>query len=760
MGALAALAATGLVAVSASPAAAATAPRQVAYLAASSGLYLYDFASKTSALIDASSAGEVVVAPGGQKAYCAVWGGVAVVDTATNSVTRTISTSYVLGLALTPDGTRLYAAQDGASTVAVIDTATDAVIATVPVGTSPELVSVAPDGRHAYVANYVGDSVSVIDTATNTVSATVTGFSDPLGISFSPDGHTAYVVNSTGPSGTGNGSLAFLNTATNTVTATVPVGLGPEIVATSPDGARLYVANTNGDSVSVLDAASRAVLATVATGSQPQDLDLSSDGSRLYVSTINGAGLSVLDTATNALLAPVATDVHGAGFAALATVTPGATTPTAKLVIPASDDGLQATLNAAGSVRGWGAITSYRFDFGDGTAPVTQSTPTIQHSYPAPGSYPAKVTVTDVLGRTSSATATVVVHVPVATLSLLASNRRYVSVGPGWEVSATATQVTTAEQFIVVDFGDGTVALRNGAYYADVYPQRGNALLVTAPVDAAGRFQLIHNADGTVSLRAIATNTYVSGNDGTGLLTADRTTIGPWEKFSAVSRDNANRSFSANANNRVRERRQCRGQAADRQPHHRRSVGDLRPGEGGRRFRGALLAGQRQVRHRRERRCPVPCVARGTTVGDWEKFTLVSNPDGSHQPPGVRQQPVRDRRERWEQCADRPSHRGRRLGGVLGAHSGAVIQPGPACWSAWRATTLRCGARQVRRTGWRSRRTGAAPGTSRAVPGRRTGRRRTAGPSMWSSTCGVPVTACWSSTTIRTPSGPASPRTR
>jgi YVTN family beta-propeller protein len=64
----------------------------------------------------------------------------------------------------------------------VIDTATTppSVVATVPVGTSPQGVAVTPDGNHAYVANAGSNNVSVIAAATNTVAATVPVGSNPM----------------------------------------------------------------------------------------------------------------------------------------------------------------------------------------------------------------------------------------------------------------------------------------------------------------------------------------------------------------------------------------------------------------------------------------------------------------------------------------------------------------------------------------------------------------------------------------------------
>jgi YVTN family beta-propeller protein len=59
------------------------------------------------------------------------------------------------------------------NTVSVIDTTTNTVIDTVNVGTKPYGVAVTPDGTEVYVANDKENTVSVIDTDTNTVTATV-----------------------------------------------------------------------------------------------------------------------------------------------------------------------------------------------------------------------------------------------------------------------------------------------------------------------------------------------------------------------------------------------------------------------------------------------------------------------------------------------------------------------------------------------------------------------------------------------------------
>lgn len=82
------------------------------------------------------------------------------------------------------------------------------------------------------------------------------------------------------------------------------------------------------------------------------------------------------------------------------TVTPGS--PTA---------GAAATFNASASSVGVGAtISQYAWDFGDGGAIVTSSSPTTSKTYAAAGPYTVTLTVTDSLGRQATRTSTVTVN--------------------------------------------------------------------------------------------------------------------------------------------------------------------------------------------------------------------------------------------------------------------------------------------------------------------------------------------------------------
>jgi YVTN family beta-propeller protein len=63
---------------------------------------------------------------------------VSVINTIANNVTATVKVGQLpVGVAVTPDGTKVYVANNGDATVSVIDTGTNTVIATVNMGSSP-----------------------------------------------------------------------------------------------------------------------------------------------------------------------------------------------------------------------------------------------------------------------------------------------------------------------------------------------------------------------------------------------------------------------------------------------------------------------------------------------------------------------------------------------------------------------------------------------------------------------------------------------
>jgi YVTN family beta-propeller protein len=226
-------------------------------------------------------------------------GTVSVVDTANNAVVTTITVgSEPLGAAVDPAGARAYVTNQVAidGTVSVIDTALNGVVATVHVGVGPSGVAVKLPGDRVYVTNRDDKNVSVIDTASLAVVKTIDVGNNPLGIAVNPAGTPAYVVNK------GTNDVTVIDTESNAVLVTVPVGNDPSHVAVSPDGHRVYVTNNSNSSVSVIDAGTNAVVDTIPVGAQPEGVTFAPNGTRAYVANSGPGSVSVIDTATNAVV--------------------------------------------------------------------------------------------------------------------------------------------------------------------------------------------------------------------------------------------------------------------------------------------------------------------------------------------------------------------------------------------------------------------------------------------------------------------------
>ena len=85
-------------------------------------------------------------------------------------------------------GPYLYVPNESDHTVSVIDTSSDTVIATIPVGgSSTDTAAISPNGEFVYVADESG-IVSVIATASNSVVATIPVGSGSALVAFSPNG--------------------------------------------------------------------------------------------------------------------------------------------------------------------------------------------------------------------------------------------------------------------------------------------------------------------------------------------------------------------------------------------------------------------------------------------------------------------------------------------------------------------------------------------------------------------------------------------
>ncbi|MEU7093026.1 IPT/TIG domain-containing protein [Kitasatospora aureofaciens] len=199
-------------------------------------------------------------------------------------------------LAVSPDGSQVWVANEMANSVSVVDTTVNTVIATLPVGRFPSALAFAPDGAHVYVAHNRGGhpGIDVYDTSTLTVTATIPVPYTASRLAPTPDGKRLYTAVS------GNGTVAVIDTATNAVTATIPTADNRSIsgLEISPDGTRVYATNVNTGTLSVLDPAAGKLVASVKVANSAGSLALSPDGTHAYIATSTNGILAVVDTAT------------------------------------------------------------------------------------------------------------------------------------------------------------------------------------------------------------------------------------------------------------------------------------------------------------------------------------------------------------------------------------------------------------------------------------------------------------------------------
>ncbi|MGE5644521.1 MAG: beta-propeller fold lactonase family protein [Acidobacteriota bacterium] len=139
-------------------------------------------------------------------------------------------------VALTPDGTTLFAVCEGTGEVAVINTRTAQVVRRIRVGEVPKGIAFGPGAKRAYVANSWNDNVSEIDTA-------------------------SYEV-----------------------VRTLHAGFEPNAVATDAKGAFLYTANRISNDISVIDLANGAEVKRLLAGRGASYLELR--GGRIYATHI------------------------------------------------------------------------------------------------------------------------------------------------------------------------------------------------------------------------------------------------------------------------------------------------------------------------------------------------------------------------------------------------------------------------------------------------------------------------------------------
>jgi YVTN family beta-propeller protein len=158
----------------------------------------------------------LAVNPSGTTVYVANGDGtstLSVIDASTNTITQRVPLNGsfgVSGVVVNPSGTRVYISGNDSRLIHVLDTATNTIIDEISVNARPSGLALTPDGSKLYVAmGFHANEVSVIDTSSDSVASNIPITDDPISVEITPDRKRAYVV--------AVSNVLVLDTATNAI---------------------------------------------------------------------------------------------------------------------------------------------------------------------------------------------------------------------------------------------------------------------------------------------------------------------------------------------------------------------------------------------------------------------------------------------------------------------------------------------------------------------------------------------------------------
>lgn len=183
--------------------------------------------------------------------------------------------------------------------LAILDIASRKVTGHVHLSGTPTSVVLSFDARYAYVTEATANQLAVVDTRTLQVAATVAAGRHPQAVVLTSSGS----VNALFITARDSNAVVIINADTRRPLATVPVGAQPlgEALAAQGSGindpdindAELYIANSGSDSVSVISTDRRRMIATIPIPGSPIDVAIPPTGGVAYVTTQTGAILAL-----------------------------------------------------------------------------------------------------------------------------------------------------------------------------------------------------------------------------------------------------------------------------------------------------------------------------------------------------------------------------------------------------------------------------------------------------------------------------------
>jgi YVTN family beta-propeller protein len=270
--------------------------------------------------------------------------------------------------------------------VAIVSTATNAVVGELKVQGQPDRAAVSPDGKFVYVPRKENNegSIEIFDAQTRQPVGSIAGIDEGFGLVMAPDGRTAYLV----VEQASGAEVWVVDTALRAVVKEIPLPGAPQAIAISPDGRRAYVAQGGGEDILALDTGTNAVVGSIPIGRGADGIALSPDGKTAYAVGEGKEEVVVVDAATER---KVPTSLSISGDPTQIVVAPDQS-PTAAFTAPVATAGLPATFGGAASTDPDGTVAAWNWSFGDGGV---ASGVGVTHTYGSAGTFGATLSVID-----------------------------------------------------------------------------------------------------------------------------------------------------------------------------------------------------------------------------------------------------------------------------------------------------------------------------------------------------------------------------
>ena len=197
------------------------------------------------------------------------------------------------GVRLSPSGSTLAVCAEGQHKVLLIDAKTFKIEERIPTqGRNPEHCEFAPDAALLLTSNEGSDNLDVIDLKQKKSIGTIATSGHPRGAAFVPGTTHVYVAQESA------NTVDVIDLPARKKIASIPAPLRTAGITVSHDGKRIYAASGGAGSVAVIDVATNKVTAEIKVGQRPWNMALTPDGKKLYVANGRSNSVSVIDTGT------------------------------------------------------------------------------------------------------------------------------------------------------------------------------------------------------------------------------------------------------------------------------------------------------------------------------------------------------------------------------------------------------------------------------------------------------------------------------